>query len=74
MIRIRDAAPRIDVLAQFIDDRGGVVLLRLCRKPFALVKHEPVLLWGCLAFFRLGDRCNELGAAPLVDYLLGRLS
>jgi hypothetical protein len=55
--------------ADFIDDRGGVVLLLLGREPLAFVEDKSCLC-GSLALLRLWDRRDEFGTASIVDDLL----
>ncbi len=67
-------ARQVHVAAHFVDDRGGVVLLLLGRKPLALIEDEILLAARFLAFLRLGDWRDELGPAAVLDDLLGRLA
>ena len=72
LIGIGQRPPRVDVAADFVDDRSRVVLLLLRRKPLAFVEHESRLRGG-FALLRLRDRRDEFGAAPALDDLLRRL-
>ena len=59
--------------AQFIDDRGGIILLLGRREPFAFIENNLVLVLsqGCrLPFLRLRDRRDKLSSSPLREYLL----
>jgi hypothetical protein len=75
LARIRPGAPLSDVSADFVDDRGRVVLLFLRRKSGAFVEND-VLLAGGRGFplFRLRDRRDEFGAAADIEDLLRRLA
>src|SRR5262249_16890910 len=65
-------APRVDMTADLVDDRGRIVLLLLGRKALAFVENKSRLRRG-FALLRLGDRRNEFGAASIFDDALGRL-
>ena len=71
---IGQGAPVVHMAAHLVDDRGGIVLLLGCRKPLALVENNLLLLSWALSLLRLGDRRDELGAAPPLDDLLRRLA
>ena len=62
LIGIGQAPPCVHMAAHFVDDRGGIVLLLLGRKPLAFVEDESRLCGG-FALLRLWDRRDELGAA-----------
>ena len=69
----RQVAPRVDLRANFIDDRCEVVRLFLRRKAFAFVEVQ-LLLTAPAPLFRLRDRCDELGPPPSVDQVSGGLT
>src|SRR5581483_11245058 len=52
--------PLVHVLAQFIDDWGGIILLRGGRNPLAFVENECLLSNRSFLLLRLRDRRNEL--------------
>src|ERR1019366_6473297 len=72
-VRIRQAAPLIHLLPQHVNDWRRIVLLVFRRKPLALVKNKLVLIGGSFALARLGNRRDEFGSAPRLDYFLCRL-
>ena len=68
---VRPAAPGIDLAAQVVDDRDGIVLLTALGEG---VVHKELLLHAlALVLLRLGDGDHELGDAAGWDGLLGRL-
>src|SRR5271157_5311630 len=69
LIGIGQATPRVHVSTDFIDDRGGVVLLLLGRKPLSLVEYKSRLC-SRFAFLRLWDRRDEFGTASALNGLL----
>lgn len=71
--RVFNHAPRVDALAQVVDDRHGVVLLLCRRNADTLIKDHRLLADGSLAFARLGHRRNKLRTTAALDDLLGRL-
>jgi hypothetical protein len=73
VVQILKATPLVHISAQLIDDRGWIVLLLLGRETFAFVKDHLDLLSRSLALSGLWNGRDELGAAPLLDDLLGRL-
>ena len=71
LIRIRQAAPLVYVVAEFVDDgRGRFVLLLLGREPLAFVENQVLLIILSLAFPWLRNGRDELRAAPGFDDLL----
>jgi hypothetical protein len=69
-----EGAPRIDVAADLVDDRRQVVGLLLRRQAAALVEDQLLLFRAASSLLRLGDGGDELGAAPPVDQVPGRLA
>ena len=69
----RQIAPRVDLRADFIDDRCEVVRLLLRRKAFAFVEVQ-LLLTAPAPLFRLRDRCDELGPTSPVEQVPGGLT
>ena len=70
----RQCSPSVNMAANLVDDRGRIVLLVFCRETLALVEHQFLLERFLAAFFRLGNGCNEIGPAAILDNLLRRLS
>jgi hypothetical protein len=50
-----------------------MVLLPFRRQPSALIKYDFRLFRGRFAFFKFGNRGDELDALPFFDYVLCRL-
>ncbi len=71
---LRQRPPLVHVLAHFVDDRGGIVLLLLRGKPLAFVEHDVLLCGHGSAFLRLRNRRNELRPATVFENLLCRLA
>src|ERR1043166_5985241 len=61
-------------MAEFVDDRGRVVLLLLSREFFSLIEDDGLLVTFAAAFPRLGDRGDKLYAAASLDDSLGGLA
>ena len=58
--------------AHFVDDRSGVVLLLLRRKPCAVIENKSIMFGRALALLGLRDRRDELrGAAGFESFLRG---
>ena len=64
---------RYDVAADFVDDRGRIVLLLLGRKALPFVEHYRLLRGRVLAFFGLGIGVMNSAFAPRFDDSLGGL-
>ena len=60
---VGNLAPLIDTPAQFIDDRGRIILLGGARNPLALIKNYLLLKISGLALLRFRDRNRLLTAA-----------
>jgi hypothetical protein len=73
LARIWQVAPVGDVLADFIDDRGRVVLLLGGRNILRTAQDHLLLVLRQAALLRLRHRRDELGAAPALDDAVGRL-
>ena len=71
---IRQLSPLVHLLAEFVDDGCGIVLLLLVGKPLAFVEDDLLLLGFCFGLSGFGDRRDEFGAAAGVDDLLCRLA
>ncbi len=74
LLRIAQAAPAVHVLADLVDDRGGVVLLLLGGEAVAAVQDQPALVRAPPPFLRLRHRGDQLRAAPQLEDAVGRLS
>lgn len=66
--------PLVHMLAQFIDEWGGIILLRCGRNSFSFVEHHLQLSSGFFSFLWLWNRRDELSPATAFSNLLGRLS
>ena len=64
----------IHIVTQFVDDGGGVVLLRDGRKPLAFVKNKRLLVGGTFTLLGFRDGRNKLGLAALFKDFLGWLA
>ena len=73
VVRVGQAPPFIYLIANRIDDRGGVVLLVFWSKALCLHRRHQRYLLG-FPLSGLGDRRDELGAAAGLDYFLSRLT
>ncbi len=75
LIRVRQVAPQIDCLAQFVDDRNSLVLLFFVRKAATFVENYFTLCGAsALALPGLRYRCDELRATARFNSPLRRLA
>src|SRR5690242_419514 len=56
LVGIWQPAPSVDVGPYLVDDRGGVIFLRLGRQPLAAVEDEAGLAWITAPPLRLRNR------------------
>ena len=73
-IRVRQRPPLAHLMANSIDQRSLLILLRLSRKPFALIKNNLLLLRQPLALLRLRYWGNELRPSSCLHNPLRRLA
>ena len=72
LLGVGERPPVVDLLAQVVDDRRGVVFLRLRREAVAGVEDEARLLALAALVLRLRDRRDQLGLPPALDDPVGR--
>lgn len=71
---IRKGAPGIDMAAQIVDDRDGVVPLFLGRKAESFIENQILLRTFAFLLLRFGNGGDKFGPAARFDNLLGRLT
>jgi hypothetical protein len=74
LVGVRQVAPRRDVTANFVDDRGRVVLLLLCGKPVAGAETQFALARRASPPLRLRHRGDQFRAPAAPDDAIGRLA
>ncbi len=67
-------APSGDIAADFVDNRGGVVLLFFGGKAFPFVEDDNLLHRGVFVLFSLGNGCEKVRASTFFEDALGRLT